>query len=94
MRSSGIRRSDQGAAAVRTLRSVLVATGGKAKLAELYRIMPAEEAARFLGIALQTVRNMTARGELPCIKTGKRGVGYRVIDLIGWQEKRLHPASI
>ncbi len=30
-----------------------------------------------------TVRNMTARHELPCIKTGKRGVGYRVVDLIG-----------
>jgi hypothetical protein len=37
------------------------------------------------------VRKMTARHELPCIKTGKRGVGYRVIDLIDWQESRRVP---
>jgi excisionase family DNA binding protein len=94
MKSSGIKRSDQRAAAVRTLRSVLVASGGNAKLLELYRIMPAEEAAMFLGVALQTVRNMTARRELPCIKTGKRGVGYRVLDLIEWQNARLQPARV
>ncbi|HJU29648.1 MAG TPA: helix-turn-helix domain-containing protein [Candidatus Binataceae bacterium] len=70
------------------LRSVLIATGGQAKLLELYKVLSAEEAAEFLGIALQTVRNMTARRELPCIRTGKRGVGYRVIDLIQWQEDR------
>jgi excisionase family DNA binding protein len=94
MRSSGIRRSDQGAAAVRTLRSVLVATGGNAKLLELYQVLSAQQAASFLGIALQTVRNMTARRELPCIKTGKRGVGYRVVDLIEWQEKRFQPSTV
>jgi excisionase family DNA binding protein len=94
MKPVGKKRNDTGAAAVRTLRSVVAATGGNAKLLELYRVMPAEEAAAFLGIALQTVRNMTARHELPCIKTGKRGVGYRVIDLIQWQERRLQPASL
>jgi hypothetical protein len=75
------------------LRSVRVATGGQAKVEELYRVMGAEEAARFLGLALQTVRNRTARGELPVIQTGKRGVGYRVVDLIAWQEARLRPAA-
>ncbi|MBV8356422.1 MAG: helix-turn-helix domain-containing protein [Deltaproteobacteria bacterium] len=67
---------------------------GNAKLLELYRILSAEEAAAFLEIALQTVRNMTARHQLPCIRTGKRGVGYRVIDLIGWQEHRLQPMDL
>ncbi len=32
---------------------------------------------------------MTSRRELPVIKTGKRGVGYRLIDLIRWQEERI-----
>ena len=75
------------------LRSVLFASGGQAKVLELYRVLSAQEAAAFLGIALQTVRNMTARRELPCVKTGKRGVGYRVVDLIAWQEARLRPAA-
>jgi excisionase family DNA binding protein len=73
--------------------SVLLATGGQAKLLELYRVLSAEEAAAMLGLALGTVRHMTARHELPSIKTGKRGVGYRVIDLIAWQEERMRPAA-
>jgi excisionase family DNA binding protein len=94
MRAVGRKRSEARAATARVLRSVLQATGGNAKLLELYRILSAEQAAEFLGLALQTVRNMTARHELPCIKTGKRGVGYRVIDLIGWQETRVQPAGV
>jgi hypothetical protein len=35
---------------------------------------------------------VTARHELPVIKTGKRGVGFRRIDSIGRQEER-RPAS-
>jgi excisionase family DNA binding protein len=93
VKAGGRQRSETGAATLRALRSVLHATGGNAKLLELYRVMPAEEAAVFLGLALQTVRNMTARHELPCIRTGKRGVGYRVIDLIDWQERRLQPTA-
>jgi len=64
------------------LRSVLVATGGQAKVRELYSVPSAGEAAEFPNLALQTVRNMTARHELPCTKIGKRGVGYQLIDLI------------
>lgn len=74
------------------LRAALFTSGGQVKLLELYRVLSAEEASTFLGIALQTVRNMTARHALPCVKTGKRGVGYRVVDLIAWQESRLRPA--
>jgi excisionase family DNA binding protein len=74
------------------LRSVLLATGGQAKLLELYRILSVEETADFLGLARQTVRNMATRGELPYIKTGKRCRGYRLIDLIAWQDERSRPA--
>jgi predicted DNA-binding transcriptional regulator AlpA len=91
MKASGRHGSEASANTARALRSVMLATGGQAKLLELYRILSAEEAGDFLGLALQTVRNMTARHELPCIKTGKRGVGYRVIDLIAWQEARTRP---
>lgn len=73
---------------LRAVRDVLHATGGAAKVEELYRLLTAEEAAEFLGLALQTVRNMTARHELPVIRTGKRGVGYRLADLIAWQDSR------
>ena len=73
---------------LRAVRDVLRATGGAAKVEELYRLLTAEEAAEFLGLALQTVRNMTARHELPVIRTGKRGVGYRLADLIAWQDSR------
>ncbi|HEY9158311.1 helix-turn-helix domain-containing protein [Candidatus Binatus sp.] len=76
----------------RTLRGVLQATGGAAKIEELYRVMRAEEAARFLGLAEPTVRDMTYRHELPCVKLGARAVGYRVIDLIDWQKTRRAPA--
>jgi len=93
MSGTGRATRDARAGATATLRSVLLATGGQAKLLELYRVLSAEEAAAFLGLALQTVRNMTARHELPVIQTGKRGVGYRVIDLIEWQDARRRLAS-
>ena len=86
-------KRDARAEELAALRSVLFTSGGQAKLLELYRVLSADETAAFLGLALQTVRNMTARRELPCVKTGKRGVGYRVVDLIAWQEARLRPAS-
>jgi len=91
MRSGGKSRRDGRTGELAALRSVLHTTGGRAKVEELYRLMAAEEAARFLGMALQTVRNMTARHQLPVIRTGKRGVGYRVADLIAWQEARREP---
>ena len=73
---------------LRAVRDVLRATGGAAKVEELYRLLTAEEAAGFLGMSLNTVRHMTSRGELPVIRTGKRGVGYRLADLIAWQDSR------
>jgi excisionase family DNA binding protein len=79
--------------AARSLRSVLHATGGHAKVEELYRLLNAEEAARFLGLAESTVRDMTYRRELPHTKIGLRGVRYRLIDLIAWSDRRSNPAA-
>jgi excisionase family DNA binding protein len=93
MKAGGRQRSDAGAATVRALRSVLAATGGNAKVEELYRLLNAKEAARFLGLAEPTVRDMTYRHELPHTKVGARGVRYRLIDLIAWSQRRSLPAA-
>ena len=45
-------------------------------------MITAEEAARFLGLRLSTIRRLTAEGGLPCVRpTGKRAVRYRLRDL-------------
>jgi excisionase family DNA binding protein len=93
MKPGGKSRGAANAETIRALRGVLHATGGGAKVEELYRVMRAEEAARFLGLAEPTVRDMTYRHELPHVKLGARAVGYRVIDLINWQESRRAPAT-
>jgi excisionase family DNA binding protein len=72
---------------------VLHETGGQAKLRELYQVLTAAEAAEFLGLALQTVRNMTSRRELPCIKHGKKVLGYQQIQLIAWLDKHKQSAA-
>ena len=46
------------------------------------RLITAEEASRFLGLKVSTIRRLTARGGLPCVRpTGKRAVRYRLRDL-------------
>jgi excisionase family DNA binding protein len=46
------------------------------------RLITAEEAARFLGLKVSTIRRLTAQGGLPCVRpTGKRAVRYRLRDL-------------
>jgi excisionase family DNA binding protein len=94
MKAGGTLRGAANAETIRALRSVLQATGGGAKVEELYRVMRAEEAARFLGLAEPTIRDMTYRHELPFVKLGARAVGYRVIDLINWSNDRSHPARV
>jgi len=93
MRAGGNTRGVAGGATARMLRVVLKATGGNAKVEELYRLLNAEETARFLGLAEPTIRDMTYRHELPHTKIGKRGVRYRLIDLIAWSEQRSQPAA-
>jgi len=73
-------------------KGALSATGGQAKVRELFQLLTAEEAADFLALDLGTVRNLTYRRELPFVKIGRRGVRYRVVDLLAWQESRSYPA--
>ena len=72
----------------RALRRVLIATGGLAKVRELYQHLTPAEAAEFLGVSLSYVQHATGRGELPCVRIGKGDPRYRVIDLILWSDAR------
>jgi excisionase family DNA binding protein len=46
------------------------------------RLTTPDEAARFLGLKVSTIRRLTAQGGLPCVRpTGKRAVRYRLRDL-------------
>jgi excisionase family DNA binding protein len=82
------KREDE-AAQSGALRSVLNATGGSAKVRELYQLLTAAQAAEFLGVSLSYVQHATGRREIPCVRIGKGDPRYRVIDLISWQEQRL-----
>ncbi len=85
-------RSEGAAAPAAMLRSVLRATGGNAKVGELYQLLTAADAAKFLAVSLSYVQHATGRGGLPCVRIGKSDPRYRVIDLIAWQEHRRAPA--
>jgi excisionase family DNA binding protein len=93
MNRSGDRRTRADAETVRGLRLVLATPEAAAKLKELYGVMRVEEAARFLGLAVPTVQDMTYRRELPGVKLGARAVGYQLIDLIEWLNLRRRPAA-
>lgn len=80
------------AARVAALKAALLATGGQAKVQELFQLLTAEEAADFLALDLGTVRNLTYRREIPAVKIGRRGVRYRLLDLLAWSEARSRPA--
>ncbi len=77
------------AAQLGALRGILTASGGGAKVRELYQLLTASQAAEFLGVSLSYVQHATGRGEVPCVRIGKGDPRYRVIDLISWQEERL-----
>ena len=85
-------RSDK-QAELGTLRSVLLDTGGQAKIEELYRLLNAEQAAHFLGLSESQVRHMTCRKELPCVQLSPNRVGYQLIDLIDWLRARKRPTA-
>jgi hypothetical protein len=82
------RREDE-AAHWGALRGILNATGGNAKVRELYQLLTAAQAAEFLGVSLSFIQHSTGRAEVPCVRIGKGDPRYRVIDLISWQERRL-----
>jgi hypothetical protein len=85
-------RSDK-QAELGTLSSVLLDTGGQAKIEELYRLLNPEQAARFLGLSESQVRHMTCRNELPCVQLSPNRVGYQLIDLIDWLRARKRPTA-
>jgi excisionase family DNA binding protein len=86
-------KRDGDADEVAALRSAIRDSGGKAALDDLYGLMPIEEAAHFLGTTKGQLYNLTSRREIPFIPWGKRGVRFRRVDLIRWQEARLLPAT-
>lgn len=92
MRTGGKSPRDAGARDLAALRSAIREAGGQAALDEFYRQMDIEEAARFLGTTKGQLYNLTSRREIPFIPWGKRGVRFRRIDLIRWQEARREPA--
>jgi excisionase family DNA binding protein len=92
MKSNGNRRTGAGAETIRALRSVMLATGGNAKVRELIQLLTAVEVAETLGVSLSYVQHATARGEIPCVRIGKGDPRYRVMDLIAWQEARKRAA--
>jgi len=88
-------RSDTDQARARlpaALQAALSVAGSQVKVRELFQLLTAKEAAQFLALDLGTVRNLTYRRELPCVKIGPRGVRYRILDLLVWQEARSCPA--
>lgn len=85
-------KTDEARVRVAALKGALLATGGQAKVRELYQLLTAEEAAEFLGTTTGTIRWMTSTRQLPCVKTGSRGVRYLLLDLVAWIEARRRPA--
>jgi len=94
MKAGGRQWSEAGAASGRALRAAERIMGRAVTLQDCAGVLKAEEAARFLGLDISTVRHMTCRGELTHIKTGKRGVAYQLMDLIEWLEARRVPPRV
>ncbi|MGE8130019.1 helix-turn-helix transcriptional regulator [Methylobacterium sp. NPDC080182] len=53
------------------------------------RIMKAEDAAAFCGVSVNTLRNMRGAGTIPApIQLSERRIGWRIGDLLDWQDCR------
>lgn len=56
-------------------------------------LLDAEGAAEVLGLKVSTIRLMTCKKEIPCVRpTGRRLVRYRLADLEALLRKRTQPA--
>ena len=56
------------------------------------RLLTAQEAGRFLGLQISTIRRMTYAGQLPVVRpTGQRAVRYRRTDLEALLRMRTAP---
>ncbi len=94
MKAGGRHRDDGAAARIAALAAAFRAAGGPAAIDDLYRQINIDEAARFLGTTKGQLYNLTARHEIPFVRWGKRGVRFRRIDLIAWQDARARPAQM
>lgn len=53
------------------------------------RIMKAQDAAAFCGVSVNTLRNMREAGTIPApIQLSERRIGWRIGDLLDWQDCR------
>lgn len=52
------------------------------------KLLTAEQVAELFGLKLGTIRNMTHRKELPCVKLNGRTVRYRYLDILALIEAR------
>ncbi len=86
------RKNGQVMERVAALQNALRNMNGQGTLQLLAQLLTAEETAELLGMELGTIRNMTYRRELPVVKIGRRGVRYRLLDLLAWIEERSRPA--
>lgn len=93
MKERGKSRRNRHGSEMAALRSVLIATGGQAKVRELFQCLTPAEAADFLGVSLSYVQHATGRGELPCVRIGKGDPRYQLIDLIDWLNSRRQTAN-
>ena len=76
---------------MRALESAFRSVGGPAAIDYLHQQMTVEETAVFLGTTKGQLYNLVNRREIPYVSWGKRGVRFRRIDLIAWQEERKRP---
>ncbi|MFQ5684325.1 MAG: helix-turn-helix domain-containing protein [Candidatus Binatia bacterium] len=84
-------RRKEADAKIAALRNTLQETNGVGAVQLLAQLLTAVEVAELLSLDLGTVRNLTYRRELPCVKVGPRGVRYRLLDLLTWIEERTRP---
>ena len=71
MHSSRRSKQENGTEQRDALRLVLNATGGNAKVRELYQLLTTTQAAEFLGVSLSYIQHATGRGEVPCVRSEK-----------------------
>ena len=63
-------------------------------MSDAERLVNAEEAGRFMGLKIATIRRLTAAGELPVVRpTGRRAVRYRLRDLEELARMRSQPIA-
>lgn len=70
------------------IRKTIRMLGGQEAARALGQLLTAQETAELLSLQVSTIRGMTHRKEIPYVKIGKRGVRYRLIDLLAWIEER------